>query len=59
MANYEEAKFKLTNTQLGKLNSTAKIKTSRTSRMANKTFKIKNYLKITLIVKNHSIRRIF
>ena len=41
MKNYEEARIKLTNTQLSKLKSAAKNKTGTTLR---KTFKMKNYL---------------
>ena len=42
MANYEEARGKLTNTQLNKLKSAAKNKTGTTSRIKKKTFKMKN-----------------
>ena len=38
MVNYEEARVKLTNTQLSKLKSTAKIKTGTTLRITKKNF---------------------
>ena len=43
MANYEEARGKLTNTQLCKLRSAAKNNTGTTLRTTKKTFKMKNY----------------
>ena len=43
-ANYEEARVKLTNTQLNKLRSAAKIKIGATLRITKKkNFKMKNY----------------
>ena len=38
MKNYEEARAKLANTQLGKLRSTAKNKTGKTLRITKKNF---------------------
>ena len=38
MANYQEARFKLANSQLNKLNSVAKNKTGATSRITKKNF---------------------
>ena len=38
MANYEETRVKLTNTQLNKLKSAAKIKTETTLRITKKNF---------------------
>ena len=38
MANYKEARVKLTNTQLNKLESAAKNKTGTTSRITKKNF---------------------
>ena len=38
MANYEEARVKLTNTQLNKLKSAAKHKTGATLRITKKNF---------------------
>ena len=42
MANYQEARVKLTNTQLNKLKSAAKIKTVTILRLNRKTLKMKN-----------------
>ena len=42
MANYQEARVKLTNTQLNKWKSAAKSKTKTILRMNKKTFKMKN-----------------
>ena len=44
MENYEEARIKLTNTQLNKLKSTAKNKTGTTLRKTKKNFQEKNCL---------------
>ena len=44
MANYEEARAKLTKTQLNKLKSVVKNKTGTTLKITRKTFKIKNYV---------------
>ena len=44
VANYEEARVKLTNAQLNKLKSVGKKKTGTTIRITKKTFKMKNYL---------------
>ena len=42
MANYQEARFKLTNTQLSKLKSVAKNRTGTILRLNKKTLKMKN-----------------
>ena len=42
MANYQEARVKLTNTQLEKSKSAAKNKTARILRLKRKTLKMKN-----------------
>ena len=44
MANYEEARYKLTNIQLSKLKSATKNKTGTTFKITKKTFKTKNCL---------------
>ena len=43
IANYEEARAKLTTTQLNKLKSAAKNKTGTILRLNKKTLKMKNY----------------
>ena len=42
MANYQEARVKLTNTQLNKLKSAAKNKTGTILKMTKKNFNMKN-----------------
>ena len=42
MANYEESRVKLTNTQLNKLKPATKTKTRTTLRITKKNFKMKN-----------------
>ena len=44
IVNYEEARVKLTNTQLKRLNSAENSKTETTLRILIQTFKIKNCL---------------
>ena len=55
MENYEEARVKLTNTQLKKLKSAAKNKAGKTLRITNKTFQdeeLPHELYLTLRQKN-------
>ena len=47
MANFEEARVKITNTQLGKLKSPGKNKTETTLRIAKKNFQDKESTSLT------------
>ena len=49
MANYQEAKFKLTNTQLKKLKSAAKNNTGRILRLNKKNFEDEELLQETFV----------